>query len=91
MCVLPLHHERVLLLHGEMRVDLDGVVFILQLQQLLSAFIRHQLGIINDICTKKENNIIKVSSLQLDLNIPQGFLALTVTRRAAFSVDSKLA
>lgn len=70
MCVLPLHHEWVLLLHGEMRVNLDGVIFILQLQQLLSAVVCHQLGIINDICTKKENNIIKLSSLPLGFKYP---------------------
>lgn len=51
---LPLDHEGVLLLHGEVRVDLDGIILVFQLQQLLSALLCHQLAIINDICGKQD-------------------------------------
>lgn len=47
--VSPLHHEGVFLLHGEVRVDLDGVIFILQLQQFLPALLRHQLAVVDDV------------------------------------------
>ena len=52
--VSPLHHEWIFLLHGELRVDLDGIVFILQLQQLLPAVLRHQLAVFNNIWNKEE-------------------------------------
>lgn len=90
--VLPLYYERVLLLHGEVRVDFNGIIFILQLQQLLPAFICHQLAIIDDICAKREENIIIINTLLVEVtHISRGHLVLTVTCRAAFSVDGKLA
>ena len=52
--VSPLHHEWIFLLHGELRVDLDGIVFILQLQQLLPTVLRHQLAVFNNIWNKEE-------------------------------------
>lgn len=51
-CDSPLHHERVLLLHGEVGVDLDGVVRVLQVQQLLPALLRHQLTVVDDVCSE---------------------------------------
>lgn len=92
--VLPLHHERVLLLHGELGVDLDGIIFILQLQQLLPALLRHQLTIINDICTTTWSQTAvktRIHRKHKNTTTSRGLLVLTVTRRAALSVDSELA
>ena len=52
---LPLHHERVFLFHGEVWVDLNGIIFVLQLQQLLPALLCHQLAVVYYICTDKQN------------------------------------
>lgn len=49
MCASPLHHERVFLLHGEMRIDLYRIILVLELQQLLSTLVRHQAAVIDDI------------------------------------------
>ncbi len=43
-----------------MRVNLDGIIFILQLQQLLPALVCHQLAVVNDICTPKVNDTILI-------------------------------
>lgn len=56
VCDLPLHHEWVFLLHGEVRVDLNGIILILQLQQLLPALLCYQLAVVDDICTEKRND-----------------------------------
>lgn len=89
---VPLHHERVFLLHGELRVDLDGIIFILQLQQLLPALLRHQLAVINDICEKKsDDTIITYEFRQVMAKDLTVLVVLTVTRRAALAVDGELA
>lgn len=56
LCVyhLPLYHEREFLFHGEVRVNLNGVIFILQLQQLLPALLCYQLAVIDDVCVGKQ-------------------------------------
>lgn len=63
VCHLPLYHEREFLFHGEVRVDLDGVIFILQLQQLLPALVCYQLAVIDDVCSQKQecNTLMHVS------------------------------
>jgi len=51
---LPLHHKWIFLLHGELRVYLNGIVFLLQLQQLLPALLRDQFAVIDDIYAEKK-------------------------------------
>lgn len=46
---LPFHHEREFLFHSQVRVNLDGIIFMLQLQQLLLALLCDQFAVIDDV------------------------------------------
>lgn len=63
----PLHDERVLLLRAELRVDLDGIIFFLQLQHLLPELLCHQLAIIDDSCAETESRIVTNGRLATEM------------------------
>lgn len=85
---LPFHHKWVFLLHGKVRVDLNGIIFILQLQQLRSTFFCYQPAVIDDICKKTFiNTIYSYNTKKMTLETEER----TVTCGTAFAINSEFA